>query len=83
MKNLLSHLQENFVIALNSENNHVTEFITNTLTQKRYTTELSFFENKVISNFFKKGSCFCCYILFYNENEMCYKRNACYREGKA
>ena len=73
MNNLLSRLQENFLLSLNLESNQVTEFIIDILSKKKYTTELSFFENKIISNFFKQGSCYCCNVLFYNENEMLQK----------
>ena len=74
MSTLKERLQENFVLKLDSESSNTTDFINEVLASKKYSTELTRFQNKVISNFFGKGSEFCCYALFYNANEMLIKR---------
>ena len=67
-------LQENFILKLDSESSNTTDYINEVLASKKYSTELTRFQNKVISNFFGEGSEFCCYALFYNANEMLIKR---------
>ena len=74
MSTLKERLQENFVLKLDSESSNTTEFINEVLSSKKYSMELTRFQNKVISNFFGEGSEFCCYALFYNTNEMLIKR---------
>ena len=74
MSTLKERLQENFRLKLDSESSNTTNFINEVLASKKYSTELTRFENKVISNFFGEGSEFCCYALFYNANEMLIKR---------
>jgi hypothetical protein len=74
MGNLISRLQENFLVKLNSEDSNTSVYIREVLTLKRYETELTYFENKVISTFFEKGNDICCSILFYSSEYMLMKR---------
>ena len=74
MSTLKERLQEKFILKLASESSNTTDFINEVLASKKYSTELTRFQNKVISNFFGEGSEFCCYTLFYNANEMLIKR---------
>mgnify|MGYP003605609584 FL=1 len=74
MSTLKERLQEKFLLKLDSESSSTTDFINEVLASKKYSTELTRFQNKVISNFFGEGSEFCCYALFYNANEMLIKR---------
>lgn len=75
MSNLKSRLQEKFSLKLASESSNTTDFINEVLASKKYSTELTRFQNKVISNFFGEGSEFCCYALFYNANEMLIRKS--------
>ena len=74
MSTLKERLQEKFILKLDSESSNTTDFINEVLSSKKYSIELTRFQNKVISNFFGEGSEFCCYALFYNANEMLIKR---------
>jgi hypothetical protein len=74
MSTLKQRLQEKYLLKLDSESSNTTDFINDVLTSKKYSTELTPFENKFISIFFGKGSEVCCYELFYNANEMLIKR---------
>ena len=71
---LISRLQEKNLVKLDLESNNTSLFIKEVLSSKRYTTELTYFQNSVISKFFGEGTSVCCYELFYNENEILSKR---------
>lgn len=73
MATLKERLKKDFLLKLASEASNTTHFINDVLSSKKYTTELTQFQNKVISNFFGEGSEVCCYVLFYNTNEMLVK----------
>lgn len=74
METLKERLQEKFSLKLDIVSNVTASFINEVLSLKKYSTELTSFENEVISNFFSEGSKFCCYSLFYNSEEMLIKR---------